>query len=78
MAQFPRIREYRHYRVHYLGAILPILSVLGYNASILVILDVQASCIVLANYSTTGTKDARMRAQCCVIGCMVIPLRPCF
>ena len=39
MAQYPTIREYRQfqYRVHYFGAVLPILSVLGYWAIVLVI-----------------------------------------
>ena len=41
MAQYARIREYRQYRAHYFGAILPILSVLGSWAIMLGILEVQ-------------------------------------
>ena len=40
-------RESRQYRVHYFGAILPMLSVLGYWASILGTLEVQESSGVL-------------------------------
>ena len=35
MAQYPTMREYRQHRVHDFGAILPVLSVLGYWAIIL-------------------------------------------
>ena len=41
MAQYPGIKQYRRYRVHYFGAILPILSVLGYWAIVLDMLAVQ-------------------------------------
>ena len=40
-SQYPRIREYRQYRVHDFGAMLPILPVLGYWAIMLGILEVQ-------------------------------------
>ena len=38
VAQYPTVREYRQYRLHCFGAILPILSVLGYRAITLGIL----------------------------------------
>ena len=40
MAQYHTKREYRQHRVHYFGAILPILSVLGYWAIIVGMLEV--------------------------------------
>ena len=41
IAQYSRIEDFRQYRVHYLGAILPRLSVLGARAIVLGILEVQ-------------------------------------
>ena len=40
MAQYPTIRECRQCRVHYFGAILPVLSVSRYCAIVLGILEV--------------------------------------
>ena len=42
MAQCPTIREHRQPGVPYFGAILPVLSVLGFLAMILGILEAQA------------------------------------
>ena len=40
MAKYPTIRDYRQYKVHCLGAILPVLSVLGSWAMVLRSLEV--------------------------------------
>ena len=41
-SQYPTVRECRQYRVQFSGAILPVLSVVGYSAMALGMLEVQA------------------------------------
>ena len=55
------IGEYRQYRVHYVGAILPMLSVLGYWAIILGILELQVEPERRRQLEQSSSMEARLR-----------------
>ena len=75
MAQYPAIKDHRQYRVHFLGAILPVLSVLGYWAIVLDTLEVQVFCISFCHAKDIGATLMLAGLGSCIVHCRVFCAR---